>query len=64
MILDKKKFELALARACMNTMDIHKKGIPKGTIGNAISGKPIMPKTAGKIAKALGCNIEDIIVVD
>ena len=39
MKLDRKKFELARARACMGQKDFEKAGIPKGTLCRAMSGR-------------------------
>ena len=62
MKLDKKKLMLAMANACMNTADIQAAtGMPRPTLNGAISGKTIRPATAGKIAKALGVNVSDIL---
>jgi len=62
--IDRKKLELALARACMNSQDLYLKGIPKGTFCRAMGSKQIKPGTAGKIAKAIGCDITEIIETD
>ena len=36
-------------------------GIPRGTLCTAISGKNVRPETIGKIAKALGVDVTEII---
>ena len=61
MKLDRKKFELARARACMGQADFEKAGVPKGTLCRAMGGKECKPETIGKIAKALKCDVLDII---
>lgn len=51
-----------MANACMNTTDLQKAAeMPMPTLAGAISGKSIRPATAGKIAKALQCNVTEII---
>lgn len=60
MKLDRKKYLLARARACMGQKDLEAAGIPKGTLCRAMSGD-IRPETAGKIAKALGVDVTEII---
>ena len=51
---------LARARACMGQKDLEAAGIPKGTLCTALRGK-VKPETAGKIAKALGVDVTEII---
>lgn len=60
MRINRKKFELAKARACKGTADLVSAGIPRGTLGR-VYRDDIRPETAGKIAKALGVDIEEII---
>lgn len=61
MKLDRKKYELARARACMGQKDLVAAGIPKGTLCRIIGGKNLRPETAGKIAKVLGVDVTEII---
>lgn len=61
MRLSRKKFEIARARACMGQADLEKAGVPKGTLCRAIGEKECKPETIGKIAKALGCDVTEII---
>lgn len=59
---NKKKLELAMARACMNTEDLWKKAvIPRPTLNNVICGKSVRPGTIGKIARALGVDVTEIL---
>ena len=58
--LDRKKYMLARARACMGQKDLVAAGIPKGTLCAALRGD-VKPETAGKIAKALGVDVTEII---
>lgn len=60
MKLDKKKFELAKARACMSSADIEEH-VPKGTICRLLGGQNGRPHTLGKLAKALGVDVTEII---
>ena len=62
---DKKKLELALARACMNAADVSKKaGMPEPTVKNVIYGRSVKPRTFGKFANAIGVDPADIIEQD
>lgn len=62
MKIDKQKYELARARACMGQKDIVSAGIPKATLYGVISGNAeARPETIGKIAKALGVDVTEII---
>lgn len=60
MRIDRRKYMLARARACMGQKDLVKAGIPKGTLCAALSGN-VKPETAGKIARALGVDVTEII---
>lgn len=60
MKLDRKKYMIARARACMGQKDLEAAGIPKGTLCRALRSE-VKPETAGKIAKALGCDVTEII---
>ncbi len=61
MKLDKQKYELARARACMSFNDLIKSGISKGTLCRAIGGDDVRPETIGKIAKILNVDVTEII---
>ena len=59
---DRKKLELAKARACMDTADLATvAGLPRPTVNNIIAGRSVRPATLGRIARALGCDPADII---
>lgn len=60
MRINRQKYMIARARACMGQKELEAAGIPKGTLCRALQ-KDIKPETAGKIAKALGVDILDII---
>lgn len=61
MRLNRNKFEIAKARACMGTKDLVAAGVPKGTLCRIVSGEDARPETIGKIAKALGVDVTEII---
>jgi predicted transcriptional regulator len=51
-----------MARACMNTEDLHKESnIPRSTINNVISGRNVRNATLGRIAIALNVDVTEII---
>ena len=60
MRIDRRKYMLARARACMGQKDLEAADIPKGTLCTALRGN-VKPETAGKIAKALGVDVTEII---
>ena len=50
---NRKKLEIAMARACMNTEDLQKAAeMPRPSLNNVISGKSARPATIGRIARA------------
>ena len=52
---DKKKLEMAMARACMNRADlIIATAMPENTVKNVLYGKNVRPATLGRVAKTLG----------
>lgn len=62
MKIDMEKLEIAKARACFNTGDmLRAANIPWGTYSNILNKKTASPKTVGKLAKALGADVLDII---
>lgn len=59
---DRKKLELAMARACMNTEDLcTKTAMPRPTLNNIIVGKSVRPGTIGRVAKALQIDVTEIL---
>ena len=59
---DRKKLELAMARACMESRNLPAAaGLPRPTVQNVLVGKSVRPSTLGRIAKALGVDPADII---
>lgn len=61
MVLSRHKVFIALARACMNARDLRKCGIGSTTIVRAMSGSEVSARTAGKIARALGVDVTEIM---
>ena len=61
MKINREKYELARARACMGQKDLEAAGIPKGTLCRVISGIDCRPETIGKLARALKCDVTEII---
>ena len=59
---NRNKLELAMAKACMNTADLQKAAeMPRPTVNSVVSGKNSRPGTIGRIAKALGVDVTEII---
>lgn len=62
MKVDRKKLELAMARACMSTEDLSEFAkMPRPTVKNAITGRNVRPVTLGRIANALGVDPAELI---
>lgn len=62
MKINRQKYELARARACMGQKELVEAGIPKSTLCGIIAGRAeARPETIGKIAKALGVDVTEII---
>ena len=59
---DRKKLEMAMARACMTTDQLQVASqMPRPTLNNVIVGKNVRPATLGTVAKALGVDVTEII---
>lgn len=62
LILNKDKLNVALANKCLNPYEFCKfANIGYSTYKRMAVEQPIKPKTAGKVAKALGCKVEDLL---
>lgn len=58
----KDKLKIAMANACMSTGGlIEASGMPRPTVNKVIAGKSVGPATLGRIARALGVPVEQII---
>ena len=65
MKVNRSKLELAMARACMSPADLANKAVlPRPTLNNVIVGRSVRPVTIGRIAKALGCDVTEILETD
>lgn len=61
-VMDPMKINIALARACMTDGDLaEKSGLPATTIHNIKARRSTRPATAGKIAKALGVDVTELL---
>ncbi len=62
---NRKKLELAIARACMDKVDLAKKSaMNRKTVSNVIAGRDVKPATLGKIARTLDVDVADILEVE
>lgn len=56
------KLRLAMARACMNTQDLAKAAeMPPQTVNGVLRGRGVRPATLGRIAKALGVDVAELL---
>lgn len=60
MKIDVKKLDLALAKRCMNLSDMRAGSSPQ-TLKRIRRGEEVKPATAGRIARALGVDVSEII---
>ena len=59
---DKTKLQIAMARLCMNVGDLEKKSeMPRPTLNKVLSGRNVRPETIGKVCKALGVDVTEIL---
>lgn len=62
MKVDKKKLEVAMARAKLNRNTLaNKAGIPVPTLSNVYNRGKCKPATVGRIADALGIDVTEIL---
>lgn len=62
MVADKNKLHLAMARACMNPQDLAKAAeMPPQTVNGVLRERSVRPATLGRIAKALGVDVTEIL---
>lgn len=65
MRLDKQKVNLQLAKKCLSNLEAAELAeISANRFLQIVKGRSVTPKTAGKIARALGCDITDILADD
>ena len=59
---NRKKIELAMARACMTPADVERAtNMLRPTLNKVLTGKSVLPATLGTVARALGVDPADII---
>ena len=59
---DRKKIELAMARACLSNSEVAERAdMPETTAKAVLQGRSAKPCTIGKVAKALGVDVTEII---
>lgn len=63
MKINREKYMLARARACMGQKELEEAGIPRGTLCRVLR-EDVRPETAGRIAKALGVDVTEIIEIE
>lgn len=62
MKLSKKKIQIHLAQVQLGTVDfLRMASISSNTLTRATRGENVTPKTAGKIARALGVDVTEIM---
>lgn len=62
MKVNRQKLKLAMARACMNSRELTEAAqLPRPTVNNVIVGKSVRPGTMGRIARALGVDVAEIL---
>lgn len=62
MKIEKNKLAVALARKCWNQRTLRDNGhVSSQTLRNVNAGKDILPETAGKIARALGVDVTELL---
>ena len=58
----KKKLQIIMARACMSVEDLEKKSeMPRPSLSNVMSGRNVRPETIGKVCRALGVDVTEIL---
>ncbi len=56
------KVKVIMADNCIEVRDLQKKAeMPRPTLNNVMSGRSVRPATLGKVAKALGVNVREIM---
>lgn len=61
MKVNRKKLEIAEARACTERKEILAAGFPDGTLRGVVSGRNLKPETVGRLAKIMGVDVLDLI---
>ena len=59
---NRKKVLISMAKACLNPRELAEKTeMPRPTVNNVITGKSGSPASLGKVARALGVDVTDIM---
>lgn len=59
------KLRIIMANNCIEIRDLQKKAeMPRPTLNNVISGRSVRPATLGRVAKALGVDVREIMEVE
>ena len=59
---NREKLELAMARSCMSSEELIKAAnMPRPTVYNVITGRSVRPGTLGRVARALGVDVTEIM---
>ena len=62
---DKEKLQIAMANACITAKELSEKaGMPRPTFNGVVGGKNVRPVTMGRIARALGVSVTDILATE
>lgn len=62
---DRNKLELAMARACLLPGELAAAAkLPRPTLNGVINGRSVRPATLGKVARALGVDVEELMEVN
>lgn len=62
MLISRERLFLSMARTCCSMKKLSAlSGVSIQTLRNIKAGKAIFPETAGKIARALGVDVEDLL---
>ena len=59
---NRERLELAMARACLSAPALAEKAdMPRATLNGVIRGRNVRPVTLGKVARALGVQVEELL---
>lgn len=59
---DKEKLKIAVARACMSIGGLAAAaGLPYPSTKNVLYGRSVKPRTLGKVARALNCDVAALL---
>lgn len=62
---NRRKLYIAMATACIDSRELAEKaGLPRPTLDGVIKGHSIRPSTIGKVARALGVPVTEILEED